>query len=29
MDGAAVAAFLNQIKQLVEHPHAALGLESV
>jgi len=29
MDGAAVAAFLNQIKQLVEHPRAALGLESV
>ena len=29
MDGAAVAAFLNQIKQLVEHPHAALGLETI
>ena len=28
MDGAAVAVFLNQIKQLVEHPHAALGVES-
>jgi pyruvate dehydrogenase E2 component (dihydrolipoamide acetyltransferase) len=29
MDGAAVAAFLSQIKQSVEHPRAALGLESV
>ena len=29
MDGAAVAAFLNQIKQFVEHPRVALGLESV
>jgi pyruvate dehydrogenase E2 component (dihydrolipoamide acetyltransferase) len=29
MDGAAVAAFLNQIRQLVEHPHAALGLKTV
>jgi pyruvate dehydrogenase E2 component (dihydrolipoamide acetyltransferase) len=28
MDGVAVAAFLNQIKQLVEHPLVALGLES-
>jgi pyruvate dehydrogenase E2 component (dihydrolipoamide acetyltransferase) len=27
MDGTAVAAFLNRIKQLVEHPRAALGLE--
>jgi pyruvate dehydrogenase E2 component (dihydrolipoamide acetyltransferase) len=29
MDGVAVAAFLGQIKQLLEHPHAALGLETV
>ncbi len=29
MDGAAVAVFLSQIKQLLEHPRAALGLEVV
>jgi len=29
MDGAAVAAFLGQIKQLLEHPRATLGLEAV
>ena len=28
MDGAAVATFLRQIKQLLEHPHAAFGPEA-